>query len=89
MSPIPSCLSKTNYSLLQSIIFCWVCVFEFVCCKLLATAAMVAVVVAAGPAGCGGGRDVIQAGLVLQQGYITAEHHTNWTQNPNFKQCNL
>ena len=47
-----------------------------VCHKLLAAA----VVVAAGEAG-GGGGDVIQAGLVLQQGYITREHHTNWTQN--------
>jgi hypothetical protein len=25
----------------------------------------------------GGGGAVIQAGLVLQQGYIAAEHHTN------------
>ena len=43
-----------------------------VCHKLLAAA----VVVAAGEAG-GGGGDVIQAGLVLQQGYIPAKHHTN------------
>jgi hypothetical protein len=44
-----------------------------VCDKLLAAAAVV--VVAAGAAG--GGGDVIQAGLVLQQGYIPGEHHTN------------
>ena len=45
-----------------------------VCHKLLAVAA----VVAAGAAGGGGGGgNVIQAGLVLQQGYIPAEHHTN------------
>jgi hypothetical protein len=48
-----------------------------VCHKLLAA---VAVVVAAWAAGDGGG-DVIQAGLVLQQGYIPGEHHTNRTQN--------
>jgi len=43
-----------------------------VCHKLLAAA----VVVAEGEAG-GGGGDVIQAGLVLQQGYIPGEHHTH------------
>ena len=31
--------------------------------------------------------DVITAGLVLQQGYIPAEHHTNLTQSSHFKQC--
>jgi hypothetical protein len=45
----------------------------YVCHKLLAA---VAVVVAVGAAEDGGG-DVIQAGLVLHQGYIPAEHHTN------------
>ena len=50
----------------------FVCVCVCVCHKLLAAA----VVVAAGEAG-GGGGDVIQAGLVLQQGYIPGEHHTN------------
>ena len=33
--------------------------------------------VAAGTAG-GGGGDVIQAGLVLQQVYIAGEHHTKF-----------
>jgi len=33
--------------------------------------------------------DIIQAGLVLQQGYIPGEHHTNLTQNSHFKQCIL
>ena len=37
--------------------------------------------------GGGGEGDVIQAGLVLQQGYIPAEHHTNLTQSSRFKQC--
>jgi len=32
-------------------------------------------------AAAAGGGDVILAGLVLQQGYIPAEHHTNLTQN--------
>ena len=53
-----------------------VCMCVCVCHKLLAAA----VVVAAGVAG-GGGGDIIQAGLVLQQGYIPGEHYTNLTQN--------
>jgi len=40
-------------------------------------------------AAAGGGGSVIQGGLVLQQGYIPAEHHTNLTQNSHFKQCIL
>jgi hypothetical protein len=48
-----------------------------VCRKLLAAAAAVTVLVAvaATAAAEGGGGDVIQAGLVLQQGYIPGEHH--------------
>jgi hypothetical protein len=46
-----------------------------VCHKLLAAAA--AVVAAGAAGGRGGGGDVIQAGLVLQQGYIPGGHHTN------------
>jgi hypothetical protein len=48
-----------------------------VCHKLLAAAAAAAVVAAGAAGGGGGGGDVIQAGLVLQQGYIPGEHHTN------------
>ena len=59
-------LTASNY-----IMLC-VCMCVCVCHKLLAAA----VVVAAGVAG-GGGGDIIQAGLVLQQGYIPGEHHTN------------
>jgi hypothetical protein len=60
-----------------------------VCHKLLAAAT--AAVVDAGAAGGGGegGGDVIQAGLVLQQGYIAGEHHTNLAQNSCFEMCIL
>jgi hypothetical protein len=68
-------LIKTNYNLLWIIVFCWVrvcvCVWEGVCLgdKLLATAATLLVMVAAGV-------NVIYVGLVLQQ--VTLLQNITW-----------